>query len=203
MPDPSLVTAAVGRHVRAERARLAWTLEELAARSGVSKGMLVQVEQARCNPSIATVCRLADALGVSVASLVEAPEVPTTRIVRGEEGVPLWSASQGSLAKLMVGSGTSDQVELWDVSMAGGDAMVSEAHPQDTRELLLVVEGELTMELDGTSHQVGPGDAIAFLGDRPHTYRNAGDGPLRYVLAVVHGGAARREPHPRPPEPGS
>jgi transcriptional regulator with XRE-family HTH domain len=203
MPDPSLVTAAVGRHVRAERARLAWTLDELAARSGVSKGMLVQVEQARSNPSIATVCRLADALGVSVASLVEAPEVPTTRIVRGEEGVPLWAAKPGSLAKLMVGSGTSDQVELWDVSMAGGDAMVSEPHPHDTRELLLVVDGELTMELDGTSHQVGPGDAIAFLADRPHTYRNAGDGPLRYVLAVVHGSATRREPHPRPPEPGS
>lgn len=186
MPDPSLVTAAVGRHVRAERARKAWTLDELAARSGVSKGMLVQVEQARCNPSIATVCRLADALGVSVASLVEAPEVPTTRIVRGDEGVPLWAAKPGSLATLMVGSGTSDQVELWDVSMAGGDAMVSEPHPQDTRELLLVVEGELTMELDGTRHRVGPGDAIAFLADRPHTYRNAGEAPLRYVLAVVH-----------------
>jgi len=203
MPDPSLVTAAVGRHVRAERARRAWTLDELAARSGVSKGMLVQVEQARCNPSIATVCRLADALGVSVASLVEAPEVPTTRIVRGEEGVPLWAARSGSLAKLMVGSGTSDQVELWDVSLAGEDAMVSEAHPQDTRELLLVVDGELTMELDGTRHRVGPGDAIAFLADRPHTYRNAGSDPLRYVLAVVHRGATGREPDPHPPEPGA
>jgi transcriptional regulator with XRE-family HTH domain len=203
MPDPSLVTAAVGRHVRAERARLAWTLDELAARSGVSKGMLIQVEQARSNPSIATICRLADALGVSVASLVEAPETPTTRIVRGEQGVPLWSTRPGSQAKLMVGSGTSDPVELWDVSMAGSDALVSEPHPQDTRELLLVIEGELTMELDGTGHRVGPGDAIAFLGDRPHTYRNAGDGPLRYVVAVVHGSGGSREPRPRPPEPGS
>jgi transcriptional regulator with XRE-family HTH domain len=203
MPDPSLVTAAVGRHVRAERARLAWTLEELAARSGVSKGMLIQVEQARSNPSIATVCRLADALGVSVASLVEAPEVPTTRIVRGEQGVPLWTAEAGSLAKLMVGSGTSDQAELWDVRLAAGVAMVSEAHPQDTRELLLVVEGELTMELDGASHRVGPGDAIAFLADRPHTYRNAGSDPLRYALTVVHRVRAPGEPGPNPPEPSA
>jgi transcriptional regulator with XRE-family HTH domain len=200
MPDPNVVTAAVGRRVRAERSRRAWTLDELAARSRVSKGMLVQVEQVRCNPSIATICRLADALGVSVASLVEAPEMPTTRIVRGDEGVPLWAAGPGSLAKLMVGSGTSDQVELWDVRMAAGDAMVSEPHPQDTRELLLVVEGELTMEVDGASHRLGPGDAIAFLGDRPHTYRNAGGDPLRYALAVVHWGGGDGETEPRLPE---
>jgi transcriptional regulator with XRE-family HTH domain len=188
MPDPNVVTAAVGRRVRAERSRRGWTLDELAARSGVSKGMLVQVEQVRCNPSIATICRLADALAVSVASLVEAPEMPTTRVVRGDQGVPLWAAEPGSLAKLMVGSGTSDQVELWDVRMAAGDAMVSEPHPQDTRELLLVVQGELTMEVDGASHLLGAGDAIAFLADRPHTYRNAASDPLRYALAVVHRG---------------
>jgi uncharacterized cupin superfamily protein len=75
--------------------------------------------------------------------------------------------------------------------------MASEPHPQDTRELLLVVEGELTMEVDGASHRLGPGDAIAFPGDRPHTYRNAGGDPLRYALAVVHrsGADGRTEPH--------
>jgi transcriptional regulator with XRE-family HTH domain len=194
MPDPALVTVAVGRHVRAERARRGWTLDELAARSGVSRGMLVQVEQARSNPSIATICRLADALGVSVAALVEAPEVPSARIIRSEDGVQLWAGKAGSLAKLMVGSGTTEQVELWDVHMAAGDAMVSEAHPQGTRELLLVVEGELTMEVDGAAHPVGPGDAIAFVADRPHTYRNAGDHPLHYTVAVVHRATGAGEP---------
>jgi transcriptional regulator with XRE-family HTH domain len=194
MPDPALVTVAVGRHVRAERARRGWTLDELAARSGVSRGMLVQVEQARSNPSIATICRLADALGVSVAALVEAPEVPTARIIRSEDGVPLWAGRAGSLAKLMVGSGTTEQVELWDVHMAAGDAMVSEAHPQGTRELLLVVEGELTMEVDAAAHRVGPGDAIAFVADRSHTYRNAGDDPLHYTVAVVHRAVPAGEP---------
>ena len=192
MPDPALVTLAVGRHVRAERSRRAWTLDELAARSGVSRGMLVQVEQARCNPSIATICRLADALGVSVAALVEAPEAPGAQVVRGEDGVQLWSGKPGSRATLMVGSGTTEQVELWDVRMAAGDAMVSEPHPPGTRELLLVVEGELTMEVDAEAHRVGPGDAIAFVADRPHTYRNAGDRPLRYTLAVIHRAATER-----------
>src|SRR6266566_774031 len=133
VPDPREVTVAVGRNVRAERLRKTWTLDDLAARSGISKGMLVQVEQARTNPSIATICRLATALGVSMASLVEAPEAPSAQVVRAGEGVPLWRGRAGGLAKLMAGVGTRHQVELWDVRIVAGDAMVSEAHPAGTR----------------------------------------------------------------------
>lgn len=197
MPEPEDVNAAVGRNVRSHRTRLAWTLDDLAARSGVSKGMLSQVEQARTNPSVATICRLATALGVSVASLVEAPEMPSARMVRAEEAVTLWSGSQeGSAARLLVGSGTSQQVELWDVRMLPGDGYASEAHPSGTRELLLVIEGELTLELDGVPHWVGPGDAIAFVADHPHTYRNAGKTELRCAMAVV----VQQEPHGDPPD---
>jgi transcriptional regulator with XRE-family HTH domain len=195
VPQPDEINAAVGRNVRNQRTRLAWTLEDLAARSGVSKGMLSQVEQARTNPSVATICRLATALGVSIASLVEAPEVPSARVVRAEEAVTLWTGGHnGSAARLLVGSGTAQQVELWDVRMVAGDGYASEGHPSGTRELLLVIEGELTLELDGAPHKVGAGDAIAFVADRPHAYRNLGSAPLRYSLCVIH----RDHPAPHP-----
>jgi transcriptional regulator with XRE-family HTH domain len=199
VPKPEDINAAVARNVRSNRTRLAWTLEDLAARSGVSKGMLSQVEQARTNPSVATICRLATALGVSIASLVEAPEVPSARVVRAEEAVTLWTGGhKGSAARLLVGSGTSQQVELWDVRMVPGDGYGSEGHPSGTRELLLVIEGELTLELDGVPHRVGAGDAIAFVADRAHAYRNQGDVPLRYALSVIHRDQPSR-PVPMPP----
>ena len=207
MPDPDVVTAAVGRNVRAERVRRAWTLDDLAGRSGVSKGMLSQVEQARTNPSIATICRLATALGVSVATLVEAPEAPSVQVVRAGQGVTLWRGRAGSASNLLVGAGTTQPVELWDVRLAPHDAYAAEAHPAGTRELLLVFEGELTMEVDGVPHLVGAGDAIAFVADRPHVYRNDGDGPVRYAMTVVH--RPRRDPdgqapaEPAAPWPGS
>jgi transcriptional regulator with XRE-family HTH domain len=199
VPEADDVNAAVGRNVRGHRTRLAWTLEDLAARSGVSKGMLSQVEQARTNPSVATICRLATALGVSVASLVEAPEMPSARVVRAGEAVTLWTGGQpGSAARLLVGSGTSQQVELWDVRMRPGDGYGSEAHPSGTRELLLVIEGELTLELDGVPNRVGAGDAIAFVADRPHAYRNRGEVPLRDSLSVINRAQPTR-PVPTPP----
>ena len=199
MPEPEDVNAAMGRNVRAHRTRLAWTLDDLAARSGVSKGMLSQVEQARTNPSVATICRLATAFGVTPPPRVAARVGPRARVVRAEEAVTLWTGGQkGSAARLLVGSGTSQQVELWDVRMVPGDGYASEGHPSGTRELLLVIEGELTLELDGDPHVVGAGDAIAFVADRPHAYRNKGTTPLRYSLSVIHRDQPTR-PVPMPP----
>jgi transcriptional regulator with XRE-family HTH domain len=197
VPEPEVVTMAVGRNVRSERSRKAWTLDDLAARSGVSKGMLVQVEQARSNPSIATICRLATALGVSVASLVEAPEVPATRIVQANEGIVLWTGKPGSSSTLLVGSGTREQVELWDVRMAPDDGYRGEPHPPGTRELLLVIDGELTLEVDGVEYRVPEGGATAFVADRPHAYRNTGEKPLRLSMTVMHSPAPKL-PHPPP-----
>jgi transcriptional regulator with XRE-family HTH domain len=186
--DPEVVTAAVGRNVRSERSRRNWTLDDLAGRSGVSKGMLIQVEQARSNPSIATICRLASALGVTVASLVEAPELPSTRVVRADEGVVLWTGKAGSASKLLVGTGSADPVELWDVRLAPGDGYGGTPHPAGTQELGLVIDGELTLEVDGVEFRVGAGDAAAFVADRPHSYHNRGGEPLRFTMVVAQHG---------------
>jgi len=98
---------------------------------------------------------------------------------------------------LLVGSGTREQVELWDIRMAPHDGYEGEPHPAGTRELLLVIEGELTLEVDGVEYRVPEGGATAFVADRPHAYRNTADLPLRLSMTVVHSPAARL-PHPPP-----
>src|ERR1700730_12202858 len=45
------------------------SLDQLSARASVSKGMLVQIENGQANPSIAILCKVAAALGASVADL--------------------------------------------------------------------------------------------------------------------------------------
>ena len=55
-----------------------------------------------------------------------------------------------------------------------------------------------TLALDGVPHRVGAGDAIAFVADRPHAYRNKGTTPLRYSLSVIHRDQPTR-PVPMPP----
>lgn len=185
MADPEQVTAAVARNVRAHRLIRNLTLEMLATRAGVSKGMLVQVEQGRTNPSIATLCRLADGLGVALTGLVEVTEGPAFRIVKAPEAATLWRSMEGSSAKLMLGSDPPSHVELWDWHIAVDDGYVTDAHGLGTRERLFVVTGTLALGVDGHVQHVHSGDAVVFSADRPHEYRNGGKDFLHFVMLIT------------------
>lgn len=185
MPDPDEVAAAIARNARDLRSERDWSLDQLATRSGVSKGMLVQIEQARTNPSIGTLCRLADAFGVSLAQLVELSAASTVRVIDAAEVVRLWEGRDGSAGDLLVGTDRSEHVELWRWHLAAGDEHASEGHQTATRELLAVLAGTLTLDVDGEEHQVQAGGAVLFDADRPHRYRNAHKRALDLVLVVV------------------
>src|SRR5215212_8674097 len=122
-----VVARAIAGNLRRLRSARTWSLDTLAARSGVSRGMLIRIEQARTNPSVGTLVRVADALGVSVAQLVDVVDAPLVRVVRAADAVPLWR-SAGGRGTLLVGSETPPVVELWDWQLAPGDRHGAEAH---------------------------------------------------------------------------
>lgn len=185
MPDPEEVATAIARNTRALRADRGWSLDQLATRSGVSKGMLVQIEQSRTNPSIGTLCRVADAFGVTLAQLVELTDGANVRVVGPKEIVRLWNGIDGSWGDLLVGTDRNEHVELWRWQLAAGDRHTSEGHLPGTRELIAVLSGVLTLEIDDAAHDVQPGGAVLFEADRPHTYVNDRRRSLDMVLVVV------------------
>lgn len=183
MMDAETITAAIANNVRAQRAHRGLTLDALAARSSVSRGMLVQIEQGRTNPSVSTLTRIASALGVTVARLVEVSDVPVVRIVKAAEVV---SFPQGEgAARLLIGADAPMILELWDWRLAPGDHHDGDAHPAGTREMLTVLAGELTLTAYGKSHLLRVDDAVLFTADRPHRYANEGDEELRFVMVVA------------------
>jgi transcriptional regulator with XRE-family HTH domain len=181
----SAVTAAVGQQVRALRVARGWSFEELAGRSGVSKGMLVQIEGARTNPSIGTLCRVADAFGVSIPRLLESQEDRAVRILPAADAPLLWQGDQGGTARLLSGLGEPDLIEFWEWRINPGEGHTSTDHPHGTRELLHVVAGVATVTVDGVDHPVRTGETIEFHADRGHGYRNDGPDPVRLMMVVV------------------
>lgn len=69
-----MLTRAIGARVRQERKARDWTLDRLAEAAGVSRRMVVSVEQGSVNPSVGTLLRLNDALGLGLPALVEPPQ---------------------------------------------------------------------------------------------------------------------------------
>ncbi|MER6298461.1 helix-turn-helix domain-containing protein [Kitasatospora sp. NPDC001539] len=184
MPDPDLVAQALARNLKRLRTERGHTLDALAARSGVSRGMVVQIEQGRTNPSVATVVRLGDALGVSIATLLDYEEGPDVRIVPGDQAVPLWTGASGGTGTLLHGIEAPGPLELWEWRMKPGEEYAAEPHPAGTVEIIRVDEGELTLVHDGTEHPVPAGSTVSFDASYAHVYRNAGGRLLRLTMVV-------------------
>jgi transcriptional regulator with XRE-family HTH domain len=175
--------AAIARQVRSLRQGRRWSLDELASRSGVSKGMLVQIEGARTNPSIGTLCRVAESFGVSIGRLIESEPEPVVKIVGADEPAVLWHGSLGGAGRLLRGVNDPAFVEVWEWRMPPGEDHGSGDHTPRTRELIHVREGELEVIVDITKYRVQTGETIDFQADRPHSYRNPG--AVEAVLTMV------------------
>ncbi len=185
VPDPDEVATAIARNTRSLRSDRGWSLDQLATRSGVSKGMLVQIEQSRTNPSIGTLCRVADAFGVTLAQMVELTDGANVRVIDPDQIVRLWNSGEDSWGDLLVGTDRNEHVELWRWQLAPGDSHASEGHLPGTRELIAVLSGVLTLEVDDERHDVQPGGALLFEADRAHSYVNRGRRNVDMALVVV------------------
>jgi transcriptional regulator with XRE-family HTH domain len=182
---------AIARRVAALRKGGQLTFDELAARSDISKGMLVQIEQGRANPSISTLCKLAAALRVSVADLVDGSDHPhrSVRIVAPGSAPVLWQGPKGGSATLLVGSEGPDMLELWDWSLVPGEKFEARPHPAGTQELLSVIEGTLALEVDGQTHLVSAGSSASARTDCAHVYACHGKKRLRFSMVVYENAA--------------
>ena len=180
----SALASAIGIRVRQERQSRRWTLDQLAEAAGVSRRMVVNVEQGAANPSVGTLLRISDALGVGLPALVEPPLPKALKVTRRGEGAALWTSGAGGRGVLVAGTEPPDVLELWDWTLAPGDRHASEAHTPGTKELLQVQHGSITLEVADQSVALEAGDAVMFRGDVEHSYVNADTEPARFSLAV-------------------
>lgn len=184
MTEPSDVTVAVARTLQALRADRGWSLDQLAARSGVSKGVLVALEQGRSNPNLATLAKIADAFGVPVTQLVDTGGEPAVHI-SDPGGRVLWRGPSGGTGTILGATDPPWAVELWRWDLRPGESFGGDAHAPATREMVWVDMGTLTLSVAGERHHVVAGQCARFPGGRPHRYSNEGAGPVRLTMIVV------------------
>lgn len=146
--------------------------------------MIIQIEQARTNPSVGTTVKLADALGVSISTLLDYEQGPQVRLVPADQAVRMWSTEAGSHTTLLVGTEKRGPLELWRWRLMPGEASASDPHPSGTVELLHVTAGELTLLVDGERHDVPAGTSATFEANVPHSCRNDGSEVVEMIMAV-------------------
>ncbi|MFG2137705.1 helix-turn-helix domain-containing protein [Streptomyces sp. NPDC048650] len=185
MTDLDQLTQSLARNLKHWRTERGYTLDALAARAGVSRGMIIQIEQARTNPSVGTTVKIADALGVSITTLLDYEQGPQVRIVSPGEAVRMWSTDAGSHTTLLVGAEAPGPFEMWDWRLMPGDHSASDPHPPGTVELIHVRAGRLTLIVDGEEYKVDTGASVSFEAKASHGYRNDGTDPVEMTMSVI------------------
>ncbi|HWG69775.1 MAG TPA: XRE family transcriptional regulator [Steroidobacteraceae bacterium] len=171
---------------RLRKARLL-TFDALAKRSGISKGMLVEIEQGRTNPSIAILCRMANAFGVGIGELLAQEEAKTRFVVHQRaDGRDLWETRAGSRATLIdtvrIGGLAA---EIWRWRLSPGEHYDGAAHPEGTTEFLSVLRGTLTADSANEAVTTRAGSTARFTADAPHRYANTGSVPCEFQMVVL------------------
>jgi len=183
--DAQAVSLAVARTLKQARKAQKITLDELSRRSGVSKGMVVEIEKCTANPSIGILCKIAAALGLSVADIVNVTEAPSAHIIESQDIPTLWTGDLGGTARLLAGTSGPNMIELWRWEMHPGESFASSGHPQGTLELFHVEKGTLKCMIGKTELIIPAGSSAVAKTDVPHSYSNAGRSKLVFTMSVT------------------
>ena len=155
MPDVPEITTAVARTLQALRADPGWSLDQLAVRSGVSKGVLVALEQGRSNPNLATLARIGDAFGVPVTLLVEIGGEPSVQISSPDASRVLWRGPAGGTGTILGATDPPWAAELWRWEVMQGETFGGDPHAPASREMALVESGTLDDYVAGERSPAG------------------------------------------------
>lgn len=178
------IHSAIAQRVHHFRKQNTLSFDELAKRADISKGMLVQIEKGRANPSIGILCKLASALGVSVADIVNIASSPTVTLIQSSDMPILWRGDKGGSAKLLGGTQGPKMIELWRWDMQPSERFDAQAHSRGTTEIIHVESGTLTVTIGSDIHEVGIGSALVALTDVPHSYANTSKIPVIFTMTV-------------------
>lgn len=160
----------IGPRLRAARYRAALSMDQLADRSGLTKGFISQLERDRTSPSVGSLVRICEVLGISVGSLFEAPR---TLLVRRSEARPHVNAGGVRVTDYILTPRHNRvfQVIESQIGPAGGSGAGYHALQGDA-ELVYVIEGALEIVVGENTHVLAAGDALTFAPGDPHSWRN-------------------------------
>lgn len=163
----------VGERLRVIRNRRRQTLREVADRAGLSESFLSQVERGRASASVASLRRIADALGVAISDLFQPVEASRPRVLRRDDRPSLAFGILGR--KLLLTPKPLDHLEVFvgELDPEGSTGAEQYAHG-DSEELFVVIRGTVQLELGDDVFELEAGDSIDYRSTVPHRISNLG-----------------------------
>lgn len=177
--------ARIGEVIR-DRRKGRFTVKQLAATSGVSIGVLSEIERGIGNPSYRTLHKIARALDVQIGELIQgaADNRPRSAVVRAADRMRLQFGSEGLVYELLTPD-LHGRLEMLQTRVPAGFANLIDPFSHEGEECVLILEGALHVTLAGETHELASGDAITYDASQPHAWENRTQHEALIVGAVT------------------
>ena len=177
----------IGETVQSLRAAANLSLRALASRTGFSASFISQVEHGQASPSIASLEKIASALGVTLSEFFArekrtAGEAVIVRAANRPQLTSGWSKAMLESLGPMTGSQRIEPV-MMRLNPGGRSSSRPEAHHGN--EFALVIEGEVRFTLGEVVHHLETGDSVTFSSEVIHQWENATSNDA-HVILIAH-----------------
>jgi len=177
----------LGRRVKKLRGDRGWSLEELAAASGVSRSMLSEIERERANPTLSVTYRIARAFDLSLQDLIEsADSASAIQTIRATERAQIFRKDKQCRIRTLSPLNLEKDAEFYQLRLAPNGALRSQPHVDGTREFLTVEEGVVELHSGNSSETLAKGDSATYRADVSHAIVNTGRREAVLFLVVIY-----------------
>lgn len=176
------INTIIGNNLKKIRQEKKLTLDELAGVTGVSKGMLSQIEKGTTNPTINTIWKISNGLNVPYTYLLEGDYVKENPVVKKTETVTQHSEDHSYRVFNYYSDNQERNFELFQFELDPGKKYQAVGHSKRSTEYVMVIQGALAIEVGGQRYLLPKDAAMYFDANQVHTYINDGTEKVQAVV---------------------
>ena len=184
--DGTDIDARIADRLKSLRGERDWSLDMLAQQSGVSRATLSRLEHGEVSPTASVLGRLCAAYGITLSRLMHLVEASFEPLLTREEQ-PAWTDPETGFCRRSVSppSGALSGEALEAALRPGTDIGYDRPPTPGLEHHLFLIDGALTVDIEGRSHRLRPGDCLRYRLFGTSRFTTPDDSGARYVLFMV------------------
>jgi transcriptional regulator with XRE-family HTH domain len=187
------VSVNIGERLRELREARNISMRALASKSGLSANALSMIERGKASPSVSTLYKLADALGISITSFFGSDSERKQAVFLKADERARVSFTRGVFEALggeqFVGRVEPFVLTLENNANSGPRSMMHTGH-----EFVFCLRGELEYQVERQIYQLSAGDSLLFAAHLKHRWKNPGR-TVATALIIISGFEEGEELH--------
>lgn len=176
----------VGTRLRMRRLARRLTLQDLAARSGLSVGLLSQIERGMTTPSLRSLRQISTALEMPLGWLFEPAPHPTDDFIVRAANRRKMDLGPGAMVKELMSPDSVLDIQIIRIIIQPGGTSGDKAYNNPIgAKCGTVISGQLGLEVSGKEYVLEAGDSFAFRAENMHRFWCVGDLPVDLIWVVT------------------